>query len=125
MDILERHKLSFPILNEQASNLGPPFHRVSPTVLGIISLCLIWKILRNSPGTGANKFSQRFRSILRTAPLVCAYLWRLIRNRSPSQAQPVHLLWALMFLKSYTAEAVNRIMCSVMKRPLGSGHGYS
>lgn len=38
----------------------------------------------------------------------CSYIWEEINEELPNGASPMHLLWTLMFLKSYNTEEVNR-----------------
>jgi hypothetical protein len=50
----------------------------------------------------------RFASSYGTEPLIVAILWQMLMNNSNkcdnSKPYPKHLLWALMFLKSYDTE---------------------
>ena len=70
------------------------------------------------------EFSKQFISLFGTTPFVCARAWELIsakkRGRFRRGASPEHLLWALLFLKSYSKEAqisamVNRHAKTVRK----------
>ena len=47
-----------------------------------------------------------FRSLFGTIPEVCAAIWnRLVFDDESPLIRPVHLLWALMFMKLYSKEA--------------------
>jgi hypothetical protein len=52
---------------------------------------------------------RRFRTFFGTSPAVCARIWVLVKpfETMPTGVKPVHLLWALMFLKLYCAESVH------------------
>lgn len=49
---------------------------------------------------------RRYRSIFGVTPDVTSSVWNLLEDLQ-SGSQPIHLLWALFFLKSYTTETVN------------------
>lgn len=53
---------------------------------------------------------RRFRSVFGTSPLVCAKLWIALNDHHETSV-PVHLLYALTFLKLYQTEHVHRIIC--------------
>ncbi len=52
-------------------------------------------------------FSRRFRAYFGTSSKVCCFLWVMVKESVPVHCQPVYLLWALMFLKTYSTENVN------------------
>lgn len=56
--------------------------------------------------------NQRFRAIFGAPPSVEATVWNLIKINIPNRRCQKHLLWALHFFKSYTAELKN---CVVFK----------
>lgn len=60
-------------------------------------------------GSSANR---KFRSFYGVSPNVCAILWNLLRNK-PEGAEPKHLLWCLIFLKTYGTEHVNSALVGV------------
>lgn len=63
------------------------------------------RIIRRSPSPTVTSH-RRFVSFFGTSPSICEKLWvRLLRTR-PSNANPDHLLWALMLLKLYDSEHV-------------------
>ena len=49
---------------------------------------------------------RRFRSLFGISPLVCVHLWTLLYPQISKRTEPRHLLWALLFLKSYANEVV-------------------
>lgn len=51
---------------------------------------------------------RRFRSFFGVSPLVASACWDLLEGKIPTGAKPVHLLWALCFLKKYDTESGNR-----------------
>ena len=58
-------------------------------------------------GSSANRRNRRFRSCFGTTPDTCADLWFLCYNHFRPTTRPVHLLWALMFMKNYDTEENN------------------
>ena len=54
----------------------------------------------------------RWRATFGAPPGICSTLWKKIDPDStmPNGAQPYHLLWGLMFMKLYCAEAVNAVL---------------
>lgn len=51
---------------------------------------------------------RRFKSFFGISPKICAISWQLIKRDLPTNYKPVHLLWALFFLKNYNTESINR-----------------
>lgn len=49
---------------------------------------------------------RKFRSFFGVSPNVCTIIWHSI-DEIPSGANPVHLLWCLVFLKRYNTEHIN------------------
>jgi hypothetical protein len=62
-----------------------------------------------SVGTG----HRRYRAIFGTSPLVCSIVWAKILENVPVGGRPQHLLWSLMFLKTYSTEHVLRVTTKV------------
>ena len=57
--------------------------------------------------------NRRFRANFGTTVRVCVMLWDRIGRKRPPGARQEHLLWALLFLKTYGTEHVNSMICSV------------
>ena len=59
-----------------------------------------------------------FRSAYGSSPEVCSHTWEyLIHYKvAPEKAEPEHLLWALMFLKSYATEAFLSALVGVSEK---------
>lgn len=53
---------------------------------------------------------RRFRSLFGVSPSTCAHVWQAMRNEIPPGGRPIHLLWALLFLKVYSTENVNSLI---------------
>lgn len=53
---------------------------------------------------------RRFRSMFGTTMSVTATVYNLIKEHLPTGARPIHLLWALHFLKNYSTETVNSVL---------------
>jgi len=53
--------------------------------------------------------ARKFASFFGTTPFICSMLWAYLEpcQNFPRNVQPVHLLWALMFLKVYATEPVH------------------
>lgn len=53
-----------------------------------------------------------FKSFYGVSPEVCSQLWHMMDDK-PENAEPKHLLWAFIFMKSYNTEHVNAglVMC--------------
>lgn len=45
--------------------------------------------------------SRRFRTFFGTSPKTCSLLWKLLEDRRPDDASPHHMLFSLLFLKTY------------------------
>jgi len=56
---------------------------------------------------------RRFREYFGCSPDICKILWDLLEDFHPHGAHPKHLLYALLFLKQYNTEAINRALCKV------------
>lgn len=65
-------------------------------------LAIIKHKAQNSTMTGYRKYITFFG----VSPNVCAVAWKLLK-RKPQGSQPKHLLWSLLFLKTYNKEHVN------------------
>ena len=48
--------------------------------------------------------NRSYRAKFGCSPLVCTDLWERLKNKRPRGAQAKHLLWALLFLKTYNTE---------------------
>lgn len=62
--------------------------------------------LRNSERVGM----RRYKAMFGVTPNVCHIIWKLIQPNLPKGSVPIHLLWALYFLKNYNSEEVNRVV---------------
>ncbi len=63
-------------------------------------------IMQKTPKS-AKVQDRRFRGIFGASPAVCARVWSIIRAEVLRGGMPVHLLWALLFLKLYNIEHVH------------------
>jgi len=66
-------------------------------------------IARTELRIGVGEHDREFRSLFGAAPSSCLLLWRMLQQRRvlPPLAMPKHLMWALLFLKSYGTEFCN------------------
>lgn len=55
---------------------------------------------------------RRYRGLFGVSPATCAVLWKMIEKKPPG-SKPKHLLWSLMFLKSYANEHLNSSVVGV------------
>lgn len=59
---------------------------------------------------------RRFASHFGASAQVVSYIWSEINQQNPEKVRQVHLLWALLFLKVYSAEAVLAGMVKVNEK---------
>jgi hypothetical protein len=64
------------------------------------------EIMQRSRRVSARIEDARFRSHFGTCASICCDLWNMIAANTIDKAKPFHLLWGLMLLKLYCAEAV-------------------
>lgn len=64
-------------------------------------------ILQHAHGLTVMTSERRFRSLFGINADMCAIAWNYSIPRLPRNAEPMHLLWALMFLKVYASETVH------------------
>ena len=57
----------------------------------------------------AERELRRFKAFFGVKPAISSDVWSLLvgHNLTPPKAEPMHLLWALLFLKVYGTEEVN------------------
>lgn len=71
------------------------------------------KVIRRA-GRSTAIAERRFRAFFGTSPRVCARLWYLLLTCGHYESEkPVHILWALMFLRLYETEHVNASLAQV------------
>ena len=74
-------------------------------------------IIRRRTRMHVRSSHERFRATFGTDAVICAILWtRLDFEQMPNGYKPLHLLWALMFLKVYAAEPVLAALAGVHER---------
>lgn len=71
------------------------------------------QLLQRAPSLSAVDDHRRFRALFGASPRVCFLLWSLLCGLCPPQGKPVHMLWALMFLKVYATEHVHAALAGV------------
>ena len=59
---------------------------------------------------------RRFRTILGVSPRGCAVLWEEMGGDRPEDNEPVHLLWTLLFLMSYSTENILSVIAGVNRK---------
>lgn len=73
------------------------------------------KIMRSSEKSTIGALRIRFNSFFGTSPFICASLWKKIlvkkQGNLERSASPEFLLWALVFLKTYSKEEV---LCTLL-----------
>ena len=77
-----------------------------PAMFKDLGARLIRKLLLST-----NVWLQRFRAHFCVTPSLCAEIWARLAFQ-PS-GKPIHLLWALLFLKTYSTEHVHAAFCQV------------
>jgi DDE superfamily endonuclease len=69
-----------------------------------------WSLLNQETkrSLSPDRLVMRFTTLFGASPALCAVVWKLVHRRDTEcdlgGAKPCHLLWALMFLKTYTTE---------------------
>jgi hypothetical protein len=71
------------------------------------------EIMRRHTAGAAEAFNTRWISYFGVEPEVCEDVWRRLDADEPDDwyAEPVHLLWALLLVKTYETEAVLTGIC--------------
>lgn len=64
-------------------------------------------LIRAAPVIQSSVFSRRFKAFFGVDNVMCNKLWMLLCNSDSPGGKPVHLLWALMFLKNYATEHIH------------------
>ena len=69
---------------------------------------LAFEIISGSVAGGNSEGIRSFKARFGCSPDVCSVLWEMMSNRrsKPRNMIPKHLLWALLFLKTYNSETV-------------------
>lgn len=64
--------------------------------------------------SGASKYVGigRFKAFFGVSPAVCSMAWSHLKKDLPGDYNEMHLLWTLMFLKSYNTDSIN---CSIAR----------
>jgi hypothetical protein len=68
------------------------------------------KITKHTTRSSITVGQRRFREHFGTTPQVCSIIWAMLEAQSlhSHDALPIHMLCALLFLKGYNTESVNR-----------------
>jgi hypothetical protein len=74
--------------------------------------CSLWALAATLATNLSTQISEktkerRFRELFGINAEICAKLWLLCLPLLPESASPVHLLWALYFLRQYSIEGIN------------------
>ena len=83
-----------------------PSVEVSPEAFSRLALFLA----HQGEQVGEATRSRQFRAHFGVSPLVRSIVWSMVLESLPHGAQPIHLLWALLFLKVYATEHVRKSM---------------
>ena len=75
----------------------------SPSSFLALGRSIVCKQSKKHSSTGDENF---FRSTFNSSPEVCSHTWEYLTHykKKPKKSLPKHLLWALLFLKSYATE---------------------
>jgi hypothetical protein len=69
--------------------------------------------------TGKSTKETRFRALFGVSSDVCSHVWEYIVTLNPTtmaKTKPEHLLWCLLFLKTYNSEAVLSTVVGVTEK---------
>ena len=58
----------------------------------------------------------KFRALFGVTPEICTNIWDEIMDTVPPGGKPIHLMWALLFLKVYGTGTVNSELTGVTPR---------
>ena len=64
------------------------------------------EIFKRNLGLSEIVANRRFRGLFGVSAEICGQIWSLTQHQHLPGSQPRHLLWALLFLKSYANETV-------------------
>ena len=59
---------------------------------------------------------RRFRSLFGVSPELCSVIWSRLGGKQVKSGNPMHLLWALLFLKVYANEDVLSVIAGVSRK---------
>ena len=105
----EKEYVSYSVVSPtMSSSLRPKQSRYSPDTFVRCGRNILRRhdIIRN------DVFERRWKATFGATPEICSELWDMCDplNNMPNGVMPLHLLWALMFLKLYLPENVNAQM---------------
>jgi hypothetical protein len=68
------------------------------------------EMMKHGQNNSAIIGNRRYRGLFGTSPTICSIIWRILteRNAHPIGGRPVHLLYALLFLKTYATAEIFR-----------------
>jgi hypothetical protein len=68
----------------------------------------------------------RFSQWCGTSPFICGKIWQAILRQGPLPrgCSSLHLLWCLVFMKTYTEESVLCVLFNADKKLFESGYGF-
>jgi hypothetical protein len=83
--------------------------------IGILKRFALMIMKKKESYADGSQFMLDFYSLFGASPKICSILWQMILHKNNNGLQdgasPEHLLWALLFMKTYTTEP---IMCSMV-----------
>lgn len=59
---------------------------------------------------------ESYVTLFGVSPRLTGVLWEKLTRTLPDGAQPKHLLWSLLFLKTYAVEAVHEVITGACRR---------
>ena len=74
------------------------------------------RLLHRGTGGDSTTALRRFRAMFGATPLVCSALWDRLCFVLPSERKSEHLLWAIMFLETYSTENVAALIVKVSEK---------
>ena len=87
--------------------------KMRPSSDSIVFTALAATLVLSLNGAASEKTQERrFKKVFGVSAATCARLWNLCLPSLPSCALPIHLLWALYWLKQYSLEEVNAAFVS-------------
>ena len=65
-----------------------------------------YKIMKRAQGLSESSLSRKFKALFRVSVKMVCILWNILPNQISRRASLKHLMWTLLFMKSYCNEHI-------------------
>lgn len=103
---------SFKLFLETCSSLHGTTNMSSIDYQAFHFLNLSQQLQKKACGLETRTAFLRFKALFGVVPLVCEQIWKKIKHDVPQKGKPVHLLFALLKLKTYANDSICATICS-------------